>query len=526
MERNEAFVPAIQRAIRAQDWKRLAELTHAPDFQQLAPKDLDAILEAYSPFFQDSSSLSSFAFHPTIEKASSISLGQLLIAAIRLNNTEAIERLLTLPSINQMPPDIISKVIHAALQCQSRPDIERLNAIIPFKMECERQIRGMVDCAIRTHDREWMELLFKHPQFLQISDDVFLELIRWSFGRRDKKLIGLTIKYQEFSEKKEAILLQELFNVFLERGSERKEAIELYVADQLLKHPDYSRFSPRTVGWLLGRAIAYRKTDLFEHILQHKQYPKIPADTLSEYIILAIQVDDGRALNVLEEHPNFSHMTGGSVGVVLEEAGHYHHQELLERLIHHPHFRQVPEDSMKRLVSSKTDKDVSIREWVLSESLFRQKYDEMIYEAIRRNDSGLIDQMLLDPILKHEVIYQLIKYSTSDPFFVSEYTVRDMIREVFMTGDHKLISLLMQKTLFDTRIMELIRQSIYFDDEELIEQMILNPLLRERFHQVMKSASERDRKRLFSIFTAYPHFKQKPRELIDEVYSWKTHKDT
>lgn len=521
MNPNETLVSSLQRAVRAQDTKWTNQLIKDPEFQKLSGSSLDAILTPYSAFFQEIEIFRPFAAHPNLSKISPESAAEFITAAIRLNAPETIVKLFYLPQFKEIPQNAVHKIVQAILEFQTSELVNLFMKFALFKEEFNHNIVGMVESAIRNEDRIWMEQLFKNPHFRELPLAVNTALMRWVFRHRDRKLIGLTIQAQNFNEKIETTLRQELINTFLEKSTTQKAAIETYVIEQLLKHKDYPQFSPSMIVWMIGKAIALNLPEQLKQLQLHPQYANISGDALSEPMIIALTSFDKTILKSLLNHPHFNKMTGEPLGLLLEEAGRYNNKGLLSILIHHPYFSKVPSDSFKRLATMKIETpDAEIRQWVLTEPRFHEKYGEMIYDAIRRNEVGLIDKLLTDSILKNEVVRQLVNYSTTDGYFVSPYVIRDILREIFMTQDPPLIASIANNTLFDTRIEELMKQSINFDDEQLIEKMILDPLLRPKFQKIIREAPEKDRNRIYQIFTSQPNFSKKPPVLVEEVHSW------
>lgn len=521
MEPNSNLISSLQRAVRAQDAKWLHQLIQDKSFSSLSGADLDKILTPYSVFFQEKDLIDPFASHPNFKEISPTSVGELFMASLRLDHGVATGKLIQLPQFAKIPTTMIRQMVQTTLQYQGRSLFNFLKENPLYAQEFDKNMEGMMECAIRTQNKEWLEELYRHPHYKQISDALFVALMRWVFRRRDRKLIGLAIRHQTFTEKRETILKQELFDSFLQKESEKREAIELFVVEQLLKHKEYLNFSPTMICWMVGKAITLKHKEIVDLLISHPHYTNIPSDALSEPLILALPDPDARYREILTTHPNFSKMSGAALGIVLEEAGRFNRKELLLKLIHHPQFEKVPEDSFKRLATLKIDSpDPEMRTWVLTEPAFRKKYGEMIYEAIRRNETGLIDQLFRDSILKEEVFQQLINYSTTESYYVSEYVIRDVIREGFMTGDDTLISAIAKNPLFKQRIRELMEQSIHYDDDELIEQMLLNKTLNPTFKEVLHTATQEDRNRLYRIFTSNPSFSKKSPLIVNEVRSW------
>ena len=144
----------------------------------------------------------------------------------------------------------------------------------------------------------------------------------------------------------------------------------------------------------------------------------------------------------------------------------------------------------------------------------------MIYETIRRNEIGLIDELLRDPLIKDQTLDELVRYTMTDSLFVSQYVIRDVLREVFVTRDHALVKRIFGLPLFQQRIVELMEQSIAFDDIVLIESMLLDKLLRPQFLAVMQLASPEDRQRIAELFLANPEFSKKTPEVVEAVLCW------
>ncbi|WP_068469742.1 hypothetical protein [Candidatus Protochlamydia phocaeensis] len=521
MNEANSLIASLKEAIHAQNRRELEELLQSPDYSSLPAQGLDEILYEISPVLYETNLLHQFLRHSSFDRISSRTLGNLTLIALVLNDLNAIQPLFyhaQFENISAVQADLIVK---EALATQGRDLIAQLLHIPLFKQKLDQQLEGQIKCAIRTHDREWLEDLFKYPHFTEIAPRVFPELIKWAFRRRDKKFIHLSIRSIRFTPQLEEVLLQSLFESFLDDRARRKEDIERYVVEQIYKHPDYINLSPTMLAWLLEKAVSLSLPKLFQQLVHHPHYHQLSTDSLTTALAQTFPIHSTPMLKILIHHPVFGHLSGPQVGLILEEAVAADDWETAQLLLHHPHFDQIPDDFFKRIALSKIrTHDQTLRLLLANEPAFKGKFGHVIYESIRRNESDLLDQLLLDPFLKEEVIHQLINYAKTDQIFVSTYIIRDVLREVFLTRDPYLTKKIIAQPLFHARIEELMQQAIDYDDEELIESLILNPFLNKPFKAFMDLASPEDKKRLYDLFTTQATFNQKPAELIQEIHSW------
>jgi hypothetical protein len=343
-------------------------------------------------------------------------------------------------------------------------------------------------------------------------------MIRWALRHRDKKILSLFLGLVHFDQEMEKVLRRILEEEAAEEG---EEAIDSSLLHQMIRHPDYSTLSPLILSWMLGQALIEKAPPLINHLFHHPAYPLIAKEELTKFILSAMSLPEEVILKHLIHHPQFPAISGEDLGLILEEAARTDHVKMIQSLLQHPHFELVTEDSFKRMAQAQIHTDDSNIELYLKEPLFRKKYGQIIYEAIRRNESYLIDQFLRHPHLKKLVIEELIHYTTTDPLFVSRYIIRDVIRVIFLTNEDQLIQEVSRHPLFQERIEELLTQAIQFDDEELIEKILLSPILKDLFKKAWASASGEDKSRLYNLFISNPSFKTKPPPLIQEVQSWK-----
>jgi hypothetical protein len=183
--------------------------------------------------------------------------------------------------------------------------------------------------------------------------------------------------------------------------------------------------------------------------------------------------------------------------------------QVIELAIRHQHFRAVPEDSFKKLVLIGLQHPALPLEKFLQFQEFKKKASKLLYEAIRRNETLFISQVLKNSFFKQFVIDELIHYAETDPLFVSQYIIRDVIREIFLADDDALIKQIIENHFFEQRVKELLKQSIQFDDDDLITTIVLNQRLIPLFGQAWKEASEGDKNRLMkNINTIFSKFNQ------------------
>lgn len=510
----EEISAAIKRTIRAQNKKRLEELFQDPLYKGMPAPHLSHILEEFSVFFQESDLLTPFLLHPHFEELTPEAIGQFLLAAIRLNNQIVMSSLIYHPQFACVSENLTHQIIQAALEFQNRELMILLKRYLPkFPETYQGHLKEMVACAIRTQDKEWLRHIFSYKHYPAISEQVFADILRWILRIHDRKLIELAIRHQHFNEHVEIILQQQL----LEAPLDKRQAIEASILELLVNHPDYAGFSPSMLSWLAEKALDLQANALFNRLATHAQFQQIPANGLGNLFIHALPRKDLDLLDPLVTHFRFKDIPGELLGVILEQSiQSILHPQIHLLFTHHPHFEQIPADSFKRIVllALQSSKDL------LQDASLKLKYEQMIYEAIRRNETTLIDRFLREPILKLEVPKQLAQYATN-PSFVNEYFIKDVLRQMVMTMDKPLINQLLATPLFDKKMTELMSQAIEFDEEELIEAFILEESLATHFINILKMHSPDERERLFKIFTSDPQFSQKPQKLREEVLSWK-----
>lgn len=495
------LVEAFKRAIRAQDGARVKELADDPVFANLSADDLNTILEDYSAYIQSKEVLDVFIAHPQLLQLSPLAIAEMLLAAIRLNHSKAIDSLLHHSKLILIPKRLIHPIIDEALEFGDRHLINLLWHRAPFDEALNLHLQGMIFCALRTHDREWLEQLFSHARYPEASYVLFREIFHWALQRKDKALIQLVIQHQKFNEEIEKSLLQEIFNTFLSREEQVKQMMDDFVLEQLMQHQDYVHFSHLLLTWMLEKTLEEHNFERFDQLKKHPQFNSLTAIELAELLLHVLPLKHQKIQEILVHHPAYEQISGDSLGLLLEQAVILNDRSAVEFISHHPHFDKIPDDAFKRVATLELESFQSpLRDDFLQNSAFNPKHRRMIDEAIRHNDSEVVNLFLNEPMLKHIVLEELIRYTTMDPYYVNPIIIRDILRQTIMTADHRLVAKLAQDALFDQHIHDLMLQSIQFDDDLLIEKIMLDPNLKTLFKQILKKTPVEGRQHLYKLF--------------------------
>ncbi|CUI17365.1 hypothetical protein PNK_1758 [Candidatus Protochlamydia naegleriophila] len=511
----------LKDAIRSLNYRRVNELIQNPAFPALSAKELDEALETATPILQDHEILQSILQHPSAAELSPKTVGYLMIAAIREGSPELMNSFLEHPHFRDISPRQAEQIGLDALEFQGKDLILHLSRFSTFRLIFEKHFAEVVRCAIRTKNLSWMHELYQQERFAEIASQLFPDLIRWAFKRRDKRLLHVAIQPLHFDAQAETVLRQALFDNALTDTLGNRHEIEYRLIQLLLKHRDYLSLSSLMLQWFLEKALFLKNMPLFRHLLHHPSYPSLTSEGVAQLLVQVLSSSEEELTDKLRHHSQFKLITGAHLGGILEEAVRMKHQSMIKAILHHPNFAQIPEDSFKRMaILHMQTGDRGLQHSLLEEPHLHAKYGQMIYEAIRRNESPLIEQLINDPILKSELLAQFVRYAETDELFVSHYVIRDILRQFFLTQDAALIAPLLTLSLFRDRVKELVDQSIQFDDENLIENALLSDLLRDLFLEGLKAASKKDRQRLYHLFTSNPDFQKKPARLIQEIQRW------
>jgi hypothetical protein len=511
----ETLLFSLKKAMRAQNREWARQISEQPGYLDLSGVDLDYILHETASFFQDVDLVRQFATHPNFIHSSSDTVGLLLMAAFRMDVTDVIDPLIHFPQMQTMSSKMMDSLAIEALRFQSDRFIAYLALIPNFQEAFDRHLDEMILCAIRNRNQKWMRELFNHPSYDQVDPYVFPDLIHWALQQKDSSFIQLILQKHHFDPQSEDILQIELLDV----EAEEKEEIEAEIIETLIyEHLDYPHFSSNMIGWLMQQAIQLENKELLNHLTEHQQYLHLSRDRIADLMIQAL--NHQTILESLTQHPQFQLISGEKLGLILEEATRVNFSDLIESLIHHPAFDQIPEDSFRRLLLTKIQSS-STKFSFLTSPIFKQKYEKVIEEMIRRNETEIIDQLYANSDLKHLVIHQLMKYALSDNMFVNLYVIRDMIREAIISHDEELIQEIQSAPLFSRHLIELMQQAVQYDDEKLIESFLVSPLLKNDFKKFMQTVSASDKKRLFQLFTSQSSFKEKASHIIKEIQKWK-----
>lgn len=511
----------LKDAIRSQNYRRVNELIQNQAFSTLPAYALDDALETATPILQDHELLQTFLQHPSVNELSPQTVGLLMIAAIREGSPDLINSFLEHPRFRDIAPRQAEQIGLEALEFQGKDLFLNLSLFSVFRLVFEKHFVEVVRCAIRTKNVSWMNELYQQGRFAEIASQIFPDLIRWAFKRRDKRLLNAAIHPLHFDAEMENILTQTLFDNALTDTLGNRHEIEYRLIQLLLKHRDYPLLSPLILQWLLEKAFFLKNMPLFRHLLHHPSYASLGSEGVANLLTKVLSSSEEQLAEKLRHHPQFKFITGAHLGLVLEEAVRLNRQSIIKEILHHPNFTQIPEDSFKRMaILHMQTGDRNLQQSFLKEPHLHTKYGQMIYEAIRRNESSVIEQFIKDPILKHEFLTQFVLYAETDKLFVSHYVIRDILRQCFLTQEIDLIMSLLTHPLFHERIKELFNQAIQFDDEALIEKALLNDILREPFLEKLQAAPKKDRQRLHHLFISNPMFQEKPTRLIEEVRTW------
>lgn len=508
----------LKDAILSQNRHLLLDLFEHPDYLSLTSEEMNTILETTSPLLQDSHLLQNIFLHPSIRGISPATVCNLTILTIRHGDPSLIDFCLYHPNFPKTGP-LVEKIAKEALEYQGMKLIQKLSLFPAFELFFNNNFQPLAECAIRTNQREWIEELLQQEPSQAEANRIFPKMIRWAFHHKDKKIIALSLRLVHFDKEMEKTLMQALAE---ETAEEEEKEIDSYLLHLLIRHQDYMSLSPLILGWMLEQALREKTPPLINHLFQHPAYFLLSKEELAKLILSAMSIPEEAILKHLVHHPQFHAIFGADLGLILEEAARINHVKMIQSLLQHPHFELVTEDSFKRMAQAQIQTGDSNIQLFLKEPQFKKKYDQIIYEAIRRNESYLIDQFLRHPDLKKLVLQELIHYTTTDPLFVNKYIIRDVIREIFLTNEDQLIQEVASHPLFHKRIGELLTQAIQFDDEELIEKTLLNPILKDLFKNAWALASQEDKNRLYNLFISNPSFITKPPQLVQEIRSWKS----
>lgn len=516
MNETDPFLQSLKEAIQTQNRRDIDSLTRDPLFLKLSGKDLSEALVMSGPIMQDSELLPRFIIHPNFKSVSGEAFTKTMLLAIPLPYGNELVAMLNHPQLKTLSPHDAEEIVQAIFQFQDRRIISDLRLTPIFASLFNKHIAEMVFCAIRTQNVFWLDEILNDRNYKPFSEKAFPDLIRWALKRKEKNIITLAIRKHHFDLNSETILRQELVDTFNNEMDEVAEA----VVDELIKHPDVPNFSHVLISWMLLMSIVYIDQELFDKLSKHKSYPDIPSNRIAELIVFAMSAE-GNMVETLTKHPNFPQLSGAELGLALE-AIDKDNKTIFPLLIKHPNFEQIPEDHFRRMQAMNVYITTEeFRNYFLNEPLFKKKYGEMLYETIRRNDCEFIANLLKDKIIQKMILQQLQNYATTDSYFVSEYTIRDVMREIFLTFDPVLANELVNNPVFEKRLSDLATQSIQFDDEDLIESLILNSKSQKVFHEVMMNSSQIDKERIFKIFEGNPQFEKKPEVVKTEVRSWR-----
>lgn len=491
MNGTNGFGQILKEAIKTQNRRDIDRLTRDAAFLQLTAEELNAALLECGPLMQDPELLPRFIIHPNFKNISTAAFAKTMMLAIPLPYGNEIQALLNHPQLEKITPHVAEEMVQAFCQFQDRRIISDLSYTALFKPLFDRHLPEMALCAIRTQNVNWLREILNNPKYKGFSEKAFPYLIRWALNKRDQNITTLAIRTLHFIPETEKLLSQELVDTFNNEVDELAEA----VVDELVSHPDFLSLTHTLVSWMLMMAIIYIDQELFQMLITHKSYPDIPTSRLAELMVFAMS-SEKNMLDQLTLHPHFAHFSGAELGLLLETT-QSENKEFVFVLLKHPHFEQIPEDHFHRMqiMHDKTTTQ-DFRNTFLNDPLFKKKYGEMLYEAIRRDECEFLAGLLKDKTIKKMILAQLQNYALTDSFFVSEYTIRDMMREVFLTRDQPLVMEMISNPLFEKRIPALSAQAIQFDDEELIESLIDNPRSQMIFHEVIEAAPQEDRERI------------------------------
>lgn len=517
----ETLITSLKSGIRFEGRHWLDHLLDDPLFQEVPADKLEWILEE-AIYFQDQELLQRFVLHPNFAAISEKGLGRALLAAIRLVDQVSISEMREHRHLNRLSPETIEQVSLAALDSLERYEVERLMRLPVFKDAFKRHFEDMVQCAIRNRDVDWIKDLIEETGYAQVDASTFQPLLRWALRNRERDLIAAAIAHHHFDAKTEAVVRQEFADAFIEEESKVKQSLEAYLGEQLLQHPEYTQLSPLLVAWMIEKAIDRSERPLVDKLILHPHYPAMTGAALAPLLLGALEKKDAGLVKILTEHPHFSLIPGGELGLVLEQAVFTGAERTVELLINHPHFVDIPEDSFKHIVAMEIENvHQELKRKCYRNPIFKKRIGEMIYETIRRNEIGLIDALLRDPLIKEQVVDELVQYATTDSLFVSKYVIRDVIREVFVTKDHGLVKRVLELPLFQQRVDELMEQSIAFDDAELIESLLIDKRLRPLFQTVMQRTRPEDRQRIAQLLIDNAQIAKADLEVMEIVRSWK-----
>lgn len=473
---NAEWIALFKRTIRSQNSGRIETIIGEPNFTRLSGSILDAILKDYALFIQEKKFILPFVFHPQFKKISSKTLAQIFLISIRLGQEQAIEWIIGHPQIKRMPPDEVDKLIDAILEYTNGDLLKQLEEIPCFQTRLESHLAGMYLCAIRTGNSEWLEDLFKNYSYTQVEKAYFPELIRGALKQRSRKLVHLVLSHHHFQEKSEKTFVQEFFNAFLGEVEEKRKIAENYLIKELLSHQDFEEFSPVLLGWLIDKSILHHDIKLFANLKKHKNFPSLNGEILAALLISSLSYP--KFLKEIIHHPKINELSGNQIGLVLEEAINKNKKGIINLILAHTHFSDIPEDSFRRSALADLTSSKFLKKNIYLEEV-KKKYRVLIMELIRRKESAIISQLVHDPDIKSVVIEALFDYTTMDPIYVNEYNIRDVLSEIFMTSDKDLISKIVSNPIFSAKIPGVVKQAIDSNDEELIEKMLLEPLLRD-----------------------------------------------
>ncbi len=516
MKETEIFLQELKEAIQTQNRRDIDGLTRDPTFAKLSGQDLSEALMMSGPLMQDSELLPRFIIHPNFKDVTTEAFAKTMLLAISLPYGNELVALLNHSQLEKLSPRDIEEIIQAIFQFQDRRVVSDLRQTAKFRNLFDRHMGDMIFCAIRTQNVFWLDEILSDYRYKPFSAKAFPDLIRWALKRKEEAIIILAIRNHHFEPTSESFLRQELIDTF----NNEMDPLAEKVVDELVNHPDLPNFSHLLLSWMLMMSIVYIDQELFDSFTKHKSYPEIPPNRLAELIVFAMSAEKSM-VDKLANHPNFAKLNGAELGLLLETIKS-DSKEIFPLLIKHPMFPQIPEDHFRRMqaMNATTTTEVFRNEF-LKEPLFRKKYGEMLYETIRRNDCEFIAELLKDKVIQKMIVEQLQNYATTDSYFVSEYTIRDVLREIFLTRDQSLAKDLVENPLFEKRLPDLSAQSIQFDDEDLVESLILNPKSLKVFHDVIMHAQQIDRERIYNIFVNNPSFEKKSDVVKAEVRSWK-----
>jgi ankyrin repeat protein len=333
---------------------------------------------------------------PTVREIPSDNLSELLAAAIETKDQDFIRKILALPELNDIPGEGLSKPLTAAIKINHPGLIKHLLAHPNIKQIPGKGLPEPLEAAMLAGNQDLVNILLSLPGANTIPECSLPQLLIIAIKTNNHPLIERFLKdLQNLNEFEEGFGMIKILMSAIEENNH-------YLIKHLLSFPEISMCFNCNLGDILTVAIKAHNREVVEMVLNHPDLNRLTYEQFIDPIKAAIEIDDQDLIEKLFNHHNDLPIPIGALPYFLVAAIKAQNIRLLEMLLNQPSAHELrPLGLLDLIVAGMEQNNQELEQVLLSHPIIKDHFftsNNPLYEITIKQNKWL--QLFIDKLRK------------------------------------------------------------------------------------------------------------------------------